>query len=158
STGARARMERELGQRASAAEARSVDLSQKLAQTQRLQRELEVRLQKETVEAAAKMRAEVERRDAQRAQEIARLQQALQEKARAMKVVELELQRFKSRSPSPVAPQASVRPPPRRPPPAPPPPEESISLDEPLSADEPTQVVSFADRNPQTGAPRQRDE
>ena len=47
----------------------------------------------------AKQRAELERRDAAKAQEVARLQQSVQERARALKVAELELARLKARAP-----------------------------------------------------------
>jgi multidrug resistance efflux pump len=46
-----------------------------------------------------KQRAELERRDAAKAQEVARLQQSVQERARALKVAELELARLKARAP-----------------------------------------------------------
>jgi ParB family chromosome partitioning protein len=159
----RARVERELGQRAQAAEAKALELSQKLAQTQRLQRELEGRLQKETGEAAAKMRAEIERRDAQRSQEVARLQQALQEKAKALKVMELELLRVKNRPSS--AASLPIRTPIRRPtsPPPPPPPrgdEVQLAELEPLPVEEvPTQVVNLSELNAQqSAAPRKKDD
>jgi len=45
-----------------------------------------------------KQRAELERRDAAKAQEVARLQQSVQERARALKVAELELARLKARA------------------------------------------------------------
>ncbi len=151
SNAGRARIERELGQRASLAEAKALEMSQKLAQTQRLQRELEGRLQKETGEAAAKMRAELERREAQRSQEVTRLQQALQEKAKALKVMELELQRVKNRPPS--AASISARTPLRRPLSPPPPPqndEGQLAEIEPLTIEEaPTQVVNLAELNAQ---------
>ena len=52
----------------------------------------------EREELVAKQRAELERRDAAKAQEVARLQQSVQERARALKVAELELARLKARA------------------------------------------------------------
>ena len=104
----KARAERELGQRAQLAEAKAAEAAQKLASAQRLQKDLEGRLAKEGQEAQAKHKAELERREAQRAQEVARLQQALQEKSKAVKMMELELQRLKTRGAgaAPTAPTA----------------------------------------------------
>ena len=129
------------------------DLTQKLAAAQRVQKDLEARLQKEGAEQAQKLKAELERREAQRQQEVARLQQALQEKSKQLKVMELEVQRIKQKGgspssgsplPSPGCAQVSASPSPaaRKPPPPPPSIDPDIthdgSLDEP---ENPTQVM-----------------
>ena len=101
---ARTRAEKDLGLRAQQAEAKAQDLVQKLATGLRVQKDLEARLQKEGAEQSQRLKGELERREAQRQQEVARLQQALQEKSKQVKVMELELQRLKQRagpSPSP---------------------------------------------------------
>jgi ParB family transcriptional regulator, chromosome partitioning protein len=97
--GVKARLERELGQRVQVAESKALEASQKLVSAQRIQKELETRLAREGLEASARFKTEVERREAQRTQEVGRLQQALQEKAKAVKVLELELQRNKRTAP-----------------------------------------------------------
>jgi hypothetical protein len=107
-TGARAKAEKDLGQRAQVAEAKAVEVTQKLAATQRVQKELEARVQKEGQDLSLKHKGEMDRREAQRAQEVARLQQALQEKAKSVKILELELQRFKSRVPIASSPTAKL--------------------------------------------------
>jgi hypothetical protein len=104
------RVEKELGQRAQVAEAKAVEVTQKLAAAQRVQKDLEARVQREGLELGQKHKVEMERREAQRAQEVARLQQALQEKAKAVKILELELQRFKTRAPVTASPTTKLPP------------------------------------------------
>jgi chromosome segregation ATPase len=157
---ARARLERDLGSRSQAAEGKAADLAQKLAQSQRLQRELESRLQKESGEAAARMRAEIERRDTQRGHEVTRLQQALQEKAKALKVMELELQRVKARS---SATTPSGRTPVRQPAPTPPPTPVAASEEIDLAELEPmreevTQIVTMPDLASMPASGRKKDD
>ncbi|MGZ6132303.1 MAG: hypothetical protein ACXWLF_09765, partial [Myxococcaceae bacterium] len=122
----RARIERELGGRVQAAEARAADAAGRLAATERARKEIEARVLTEREELVGKQRAGLERRDAAKAQEVARLQQSVQERARALKVAELELARLKARAaPGPATPsgpnqvvqRAAPAPPPR---PAPP--------------------------------------
>ena len=59
-------------------------------------------------ELNAKQKAEIERREQVKAQEVQRLQAAVQEKSKALKVVELELARYKNKPPG-------ARPPPLAP-------------------------------------------
>ena len=109
---------------------------QRLQASVREKKELEARHAKEVAEAAEKHRAEVDRKEQQRAQDIGRLQASVQEKAKALKVAELELQRLKAKggalpaaarpaaaklattvpnmpaAPAPAAPRAAAAPPP----------------------------------------------
>ncbi len=103
----KARVERDLGARTQQAEAKAQDLVQRLATALRVQKDLEARLQKEGAEQSQRFKGELERREAQRQQEVARLQQALQEKSKQVKVMELDLQRLKQRGPGP-SPGSSV--------------------------------------------------
>src|SRR5262249_32704671 len=101
----RTRIERELGGRVQAAEARAADAAGRLAAAERARKEIEARALAEREELVGKQRAELERRDAAKSQEVARLQQSVQERARALKVAELELARLKARAaPGPASP------------------------------------------------------
>src|SRR3712207_7353213 len=87
-----------------AAEAKANEAATKLAAAQRERKELEAKQLKEIEDLNAKQKAELERRDSIKAQEVARLQQSVQEKSKALKVAELELARYKSKAPAPNAP------------------------------------------------------
>ena len=111
---ARARLEKELTARASAAEARAVDGARRIEQLAAERREAEARAVKAVEEAQARFRDELTRRDQLRADEIDRLQTALQERARREKTLELELQRAKGGrnvvQPQPATPPAATSP------------------------------------------------
>jgi len=107
-TAAKARAEKDLAARAQQAEAKAQDLIQRLATALRVQKDLEARLQKEGTEQSQRFKGELERREAQRQQEVARLQQALQEKSKQVKVMELDLQRLKQRGGPGPSPGSSV--------------------------------------------------
>jgi ParB family chromosome partitioning protein len=92
---ARARLEKELSARATAAEARAADGARRIEQLAAERREAEARAVKAVEEAQARFRDELGRRDQLRAEEIQRLQAALQDRARREKALELELQRAK---------------------------------------------------------------
>jgi ParB family chromosome partitioning protein len=92
---ARARVEKELGVRIAAADARATDAARRSEQLAAERREAEARAVKAVEEAQARFRDELARRDQLRAQETQRLQVALQERARREKALELELQRVK---------------------------------------------------------------
>src|SRR5690606_1775008 len=79
---ARGRAERELAQRTAALEGRTSDLEQRLRQALADKRELEARGPRQVEELSVRHRAELERREQQRATEVSRLQLALQEKTK----------------------------------------------------------------------------
>ena len=89
------------------AEAKANEALQKLQNALRERKEVEARLQKDAEDLQAKHKAELERRDQLKAQEVTRLQSALQEKSKQLKVVELELQRYKNKPAPRTAPVAS---------------------------------------------------
>ncbi len=66
--------------------------------TGRMQQALEAKQSKDLQELHAKHRVDVERRDQLKAQEIRQLQEALQEKAKLLKIAEFEIARAKARS------------------------------------------------------------
>jgi hypothetical protein len=78
-------------------EGRVNEAAAKLSAASKEKKELEARHLKELDDLVAKQKLESERRDTVRAQEVQRLQQAVQEKSKALKVVELELARYKTK-------------------------------------------------------------
>jgi ParB family chromosome partitioning protein len=90
---ARARLEKDLGARTAAAEARAAEASRRAEQLAAERREAEARAARAFEEAQARFRDELGRRDQLRAQEVQRLQAGLQERARREKALETELAR-----------------------------------------------------------------
>jgi hypothetical protein len=86
------------------------DLNAKLAAALRERKELEAKRLKDIEELNAKQKVELERRDSIKSQEVARLQQFVQEKSKALKVAELELARYKSKAASPTKPVPTGKP------------------------------------------------
>ena len=111
----KARAEREAAAKLAAGESKERELTAKLQQAMRALKESEAKAMAAVDDATAKAKTEIERRDQQRAGEIQRLQQSLQEKSKQLKVAELEVQRLKSRAeappPPPRPPVNSARPP-----------------------------------------------
>ncbi|GAO04260.1 adventurous-gliding motility protein Z [Anaeromyxobacter sp. PSR-1] len=85
---ARARAEKDLA-------ARAAEAARRLDQLGAERREAEGRAARAVEEAQARFREELQRRDQARAQELARLQAALQERARREKALELEVARLR---------------------------------------------------------------
>jgi ParB family chromosome partitioning protein len=112
-TSARSKLERDAATKQAAAEGKERELMAKLQQSLRQLKEQEAKTLAAVEEATAKAKLEIDRRDQQRAAEIQRLQQSVQEKTKALKVAELEVQRLKSRAD---APAAAARPAPPTPP------------------------------------------
>ena len=142
----RQRAEKELSQRAAAAESRANEATARLTAIQKDRKEAEVRLHREVEELTAKQKGELDRRDAIKAQELGRLQAALQEKSKQLKVVELELQRYKTKGPAAARPAARpARPPaaaPRRPPE-----ERTVSAPKPVAAKAPPPAAEPIDED-----------
>jgi len=94
---ARAAHEGERDGKVAQIEAQLAEATARVHAAARGKREAELRIARETEEMASRHRSELERRDQQRAIEVSRLQAALQEKTKALKVAELELSRIKAR-------------------------------------------------------------
>ncbi|HEX9049707.1 MAG TPA: hypothetical protein VF841_04160, partial [Anaeromyxobacter sp.] len=85
--------ERDLVGRATAAEARAAEAARRIDQLAAERREAEARGARAVEEAQARFREELQRRDQLRAQEVGRLQAAVQERAKREKALEMELAR-----------------------------------------------------------------
>jgi len=94
---AKTRLEKDGNVKATVAEGKAKELGAKFAAALKERKELEARHAKELEDQASKHRAELERREQVKAQEVVRLQQAVQEKSKALKVVELELTRYRTK-------------------------------------------------------------
>ncbi len=95
--GVKSRLEKEVHAKVAAAEEKAKDLTVKLNASVKDRKDYEFRHQKDLEELAAKHKLESERREAVKGQEVLRLQQAVQEKSKALKVAELELARYKGK-------------------------------------------------------------
>ncbi len=95
---AKSRIEREATAKIGQMESRVAELLQRLQMAFREKKSLEDKHVTELEELAQKYKLEVERKEQQRLMEVQRLQQSVQERAKALKVVELELARFKARA------------------------------------------------------------
>jgi myosin heavy subunit len=93
----KSRMEKEHASKLSSLASRSDEAAARLAAAMKERKDLEGRHLKELEDLAGKHKADLERRDSVRLQEVARLQQAVQEKSKALKVVELELARHRTK-------------------------------------------------------------
>ena len=93
----RAKGEKELGAKAAVAEAKANEAAAKLQASLREKKELEGKHLLLMEELGTKQKAELDRREQVKAQEVQRLQAAVQEKSKALKVVELELARYKNK-------------------------------------------------------------
>ena len=113
SQAAKAKAERDLAAKAGSSESREKELTTKLQQAVRILKEQEAKTAAAVDDANNKAKAEIDRRDAARSTEIQRLQQSLQEKSKALKVAELEVQRLKAKADAPgtARPATSARPP-----------------------------------------------
>jgi len=94
----RVKLEKELNAKVASAEGRASESQVKLQSALKEKKDFEARVWKEQEDLVAKHKAELERRDQLKAQEVARLQQTVQEKSKALKVVELELARYKGKT------------------------------------------------------------
>ena len=95
-TEARLRGEREMGARVVAAEARLADAARRLTQSSQDRKEAEARALRALADAQARFQEELQHRDHMRTQEAQRLQAALQERSRQLRVAELDLQRLRA--------------------------------------------------------------
>lgn len=95
--GAKLRAEKDSAQKTQASEAKANEALQKLQTALRERKELEARLQKDLEDGRVKHKEDLDRRDVLKTQEVTRLQTSLQEKSKALKVAELELQRYKNK-------------------------------------------------------------
>jgi len=102
--GAKSRIDKESASRLLAAESKANEAAARLAGVMKDRKEIDGRHLKEMDELTAKHKVELERRDSVRLQEVARLQQAVQEKSKALKVVELELARYRTKATPAAAP------------------------------------------------------
>lgn len=93
----KARAEKELTARIQAAEQKANDAAARLQGALAERKQLEARHLKDAEDVHAKQKTELERRDQVKAQEVKRLQEAVQEKSKQLKVVELELARYKNK-------------------------------------------------------------
>jgi len=94
---AKARLEKEVNSKAAVTEVKAKELLAKLAVALKERKDLEARHAKELADQSSKHKLELERRDQMKSQEVLRLQHAVQEKSKALKVVELELARYKNK-------------------------------------------------------------
>jgi len=108
----RTRLEREHQAKLEEQQAKASELKDKLNAMLRERREAEARSARELELLGTRQKAELQRREQQRALEVGRLQTALQEKTKALKVAELELARIKARlaraEPAAAAPRGEV--------------------------------------------------
>lgn len=115
----RVRAEKELQAKIAAAESKANEAATRLAAAANDKKAFDAKHLKEIEDLHAKQKAEIERREQVKAQEVKRLQEAVQEKSKQLKVVELELARYKNKpatsSPSGIqaAPAAARAAPPR---------------------------------------------
>lgn len=93
----KARAEKELQARLAAAEQKANEAAAKLQVAIRERKDLEAKHLKDVEDIGVKHKGEIDRREQVKAQEVQRLQSAVQEKSKQLKVVELELQRYKSK-------------------------------------------------------------
>jgi hypothetical protein len=93
----RTRQEKEFGAKLQLAEQRAQEAAQKLQSQGADRKAIEAQTQRSLDELAAKHKAELDRRDQVKAQEVKRLQESVQEKSKQLKVVELELARYKNK-------------------------------------------------------------
>jgi hypothetical protein len=96
---------------------------------------MEAKHLKDLEDAVAKHKAEMDRREQVKAQEVKRLQEAVQEKSKQLKVVELELARYKNKPGAPAARPAAAPPaaPPAARPAAGPPSQSQLGDDEEMA-------------------------
>lgn len=94
---ARTRNEKELQAKIAASEQKAQETMQKLQVALGERKQLEARHLKDVEDHATKHKAEMDRREQVKAQEVKRLQEAVQEKSKQLKVVELELARYKNK-------------------------------------------------------------
>lgn len=106
---AKIRLEKELTARLVAGDSNLNEGNARIAALLKERKEVEGRHLREVEEINAKHKAELERRDSVKSQETARLQQAVLEKSKALKVIELELARYKNKA-SAAAPRSSAPP------------------------------------------------
>ncbi|MBS1152793.1 MAG: aglZ, partial [Myxococcaceae bacterium] len=106
----KAKGEKELGAKVAVAEAKANDAATKLQSLMREKKELEGKHLLQMEELGAKQKAELDRREQVKAQEVQRLQAAVQEKSKALKVVELELARYKNKPAAGAARPAAAKP------------------------------------------------
>ncbi|HEX8907573.1 MAG TPA: hypothetical protein VF805_00135, partial [Anaeromyxobacteraceae bacterium] len=92
----RARAERDAAGRVSAAEVRVAEASRLRAQLQQERKDADARALRALAEAQARFQEELSRRDEMRGQEAQRLQAAVQERSRQLRVAELEIQRLRA--------------------------------------------------------------
>ena len=105
----RSKVEKELGAKVQGAEAKAAEATTKMQALAREKKDLEGKHLKDMEDQAAKQKAELDRREQVKAQEVQRLQAAVQEKSKALKVVELELARYKNKpAGAPAKPGAAV--------------------------------------------------
>jgi len=104
----KARSEGELQEKVAQLEAKVAEATARVQAAARGKREADARGAREFEDLAARHRAELERRDQQRSIEVSRLQSALQEKTKSLKVAELELARIKARLVREGAPNVAV--------------------------------------------------
>ena len=93
---ARERAERDLTARVAQAEARLADAARRQSQALQERKEADARALRALAEAQARFQEELQQRDTMRAQEAQRLQAALQERSRQVRVLELEVQRTRT--------------------------------------------------------------
>ncbi len=102
----RARAERDAAAQAAAADARLAEATRRQAQLGQERKDADARALRALSEAQARFQEELARRDEMRAQEAQRLQAALQERSRQLRVAELEIQRLKAGNVARVVPPA----------------------------------------------------
>jgi hypothetical protein len=114
------RGEKELQTKLATTEAKATEAATRLAAFIAEKKNFEAKHLKEIEDLNTKQKAEIERREQVKAQEVKRLQESVQEKSKQLKVVELELARYKNkpagapaapRPAAPAAPAAAARPP-----------------------------------------------
>ncbi len=93
----RARVEKDLTQKIQASEQKANDAAARLAAAMQERKALDAKHLKDVEDVHARQKQELERRDQVKAQEVKRLQEAVQEKSKQLKVVELELARYKNK-------------------------------------------------------------
>lgn len=134
SSAARTRSEKELQAKIAAAEHKAQETTSKLQAAMAERKSLEAKHLKDLEDAGGKHKAEMERREQVKAQEVKRLQEAVQEKSKQLKVVELELARYKNKPGAPARPATSAAPAAARPaPPTPGPSQSHLGDDEEMA-------------------------
>lgn len=97
SSAARTRSEKELQAKIAAAEHKAQEAMSRLQAAMGERKSVEAKHLKDLEDANTKHKAEMDRREQVKAQEVKRLQEAVQEKSKQLKVVELELARYKNK-------------------------------------------------------------